>query len=58
MINKYEIKNWGIALEEKYFDPNLYNTKALTTKKPEEKNKSKKEKKRKMLIDIFIKYCK
>jgi hypothetical protein len=37
MINKYEIKNWGVPLEERYFDPNIYNTKSLTTKKPEKK---------------------
>jgi hypothetical protein len=39
MIDKYEMKNWGVAFDEKFFDSELYLTKAFPTKKPHDKKK-------------------
>lgn len=33
MINKYEVKNWGAPLDDKFFDIDLYLTKGFAPKK-------------------------
>lgn len=33
MINKYEIKNWGAPLDDKFFDDEIYLTKGFAAKK-------------------------
>lgn len=49
MVNKYEIKNWGFALDDKFFDPELYTTKAFAHRvKPVDKKKVKSNKKAKI----------
>jgi hypothetical protein len=37
MINKYEIKNWGNPLDEKFFDPKLYVVRPVLPKKHDKK---------------------
>jgi hypothetical protein len=46
MINKYEIKNWGAPLDDKFFDSDLYLTKAFAPKKKIHDKKKVKELKR------------
>jgi hypothetical protein len=46
MINKYEIKNWGIPLDEKFYDSELYLSKAFAPKKKGCDKKKVKEEKR------------
>lgn len=42
MINKYEIKNWGCPLDDKFFDPSLYETKSMTPRRKVVDKKSQK----------------
>ena len=52
MIDKYEIKNWGLALDEKFLDPAIYvnkgfanRSKAISNKKQVKEAKRKEKKK-------------
>lgn len=46
MVNKYEVKNWGSPLDEKFFDPHIYEAKATILKSKNHDKKKAKQKKR------------
>lgn len=46
MINRYEMKNWGIPLDDKFFDIQLYSMKPIASRqKKHDKKQAKNQKK-------------